>query len=45
MLLGGDGAYEHTYGFGWVRTSRWESPNCPSGLGVGGSWIGESSSF
>jgi hypothetical protein len=45
MLLGGDGAYEHTYGFGWVRTSRWENSNCPSGLGVGGSWTGESTAF
>lgn len=41
MLLGGDGAYEGMYGFGWVRTSRWENPNCPSGQGVGGAWIGE----
>lgn len=45
MLLGGDGAYENTYGFGWVRTSRWGNPSCPSGLGVGGSWIGESAAF
>lgn len=31
MLPGGDGAYRGMYGFGWVRTSRWENPTARVG--------------
>lgn len=45
MLLGGDGAYENTYGFGWVRASPHCNPGNPSHCGTGGSWIGVSTAF
>lgn len=40
MLLGGTGEYENLYGFGIVRTAAYDNPNCESGSGAGGYWIG-----
>lgn len=45
MLLGGDGAYENTHGFGWARTSPRCNPGNPTHCGAGGSWIGVSTAF